>query len=91
MKKRLEDESNTRAVAEEAVQRLKKEYEKLQKSTDLRVQQLLMQLRNIEKDRDADFNSLALASLGDRLNSPHKDLFQQLKAHSNELAALSVT
>ena len=91
LKAKFETESNIRAVAEEAVERLRDEYKKLQNSSDLRVQQLLMQLRAIEKDKDADFNSLALASLGERLGSPHKDLFQQLKAHSNELAALSVT
>ncbi len=56
------------------------------------MQQLLLQIRTIEKDKDADFNSLALASLGERLaHSPDKDLFRQLRAHSNELAALSVS
>ena len=90
LKNRLETEVSTRTAAEQAVERLKEEYEKLQRSTDLRVQQLMMQIRHIEKDKDADFSSLALAKLGERLNSPHKDLLSELKTHATELAALSV-
>ena len=90
VKAKLDAESNKRAVAEEAVERLKVEYQKLQQSTDLRVKQLMMQIRHIERDNDEDFSNLGLASLEDRVKSPHKDLFQQLKQSSNELKALSV-
>jgi hypothetical protein len=69
LKVRFETESNTRAVAEESIIRLREEYEKLQQSSELRVQQLLRQIRSIERDRDNEFTGLALAQLVQRLAS----------------------
>ena len=44
LKAKLEEETTTRSIAEDAVRKLKEEYEKLQRSTDIRMQQLMMQM-----------------------------------------------